>query len=162
MKCSCILNDNFNFSIDYKKDHIIFRDYSEWGTQPHNQKLDTYTLEIYNDELVKKIEVPLNGSVIIKNCDLPFSNKCGSDGIYKFQTFNCGETYYKYEFVYPHIMCSYTKLLVKLKPDEYHKIYDILQQIEVIKANVNIENITDALKHYEILQDMIVHLNCKC
>ena len=60
-------------------------------------------------------------------------------------------------------MCSYTKLLLKYSTDEYkEKIWPILREIEFIKVNANICNVTEATKHYDIVKKMFEHINCKC
>ena len=162
-KCSCIENNNFDFSIDYKKDHLVFVDKSKWITAENSSPLEEFEVTIYNDNKSKKFKARVNGNTKLKYCDLPSDNECGSDGIYKFEAEICGELFSITEAVLQHIMCSYTKLLVRYNFEEYkEKIWPIFREIEYIKANANVENITEAIEHYKILKRMFEHINCKC
>jgi hypothetical protein len=162
-KCSCIVNNNFNFVIDYKEDYLLFIDKSEWQTSEYNTPLDTYPLTIKNGEKTKTININVGSSTIIKYCDLPSDNGCGNDGIYEFIIDNCGDVYTKCEAILISIMCSYTKLLVTTDLNNYtSKIWPIFREIEFIKANSRICNINEAKEHYTIVKKMFEHLNCKC
>lgn len=163
MNCSCIANDNFNFTIEYKKDHLLFVDKSEWVTSEYNKPLIEHPLTIINGKKTKTINIRVNGTTIINYCDLPSDNGCGNDGIYEFQIETCGQIFTKCEAVLVTIMCSYTKLLVKHDIDEYEsKIWPIYREIEFIKANSNLCNVEKSLEHYNIVKRMFEHLNCKC
>lgn len=163
MKCSCIANDNFNFTIEYKKDYLLFVDQSEWTTSEYNTEIDTIPLTIINGDKSKTINIKVKGSTIIKYCDLPSDHGCGNDGVYTFQIETCGQKFSKCEVILLHIMCSYSKLLLMYKPSEYDdKVWPIFREIEFIKANSRICNVTKATEHYNILKRMFEHLNCKC
>jgi len=163
MKCSCIANNNFSFIIEYKKDYLLFIDKSEWVTSEGNQKIDTIPLKIINGSKYKTIDIKVEGSTIIKYCDLPSDNGCGNDGVYEFQIDSCGEIFTKSEAILIHVMCSYSKLLLQYKPEEYEdKVWPVFREIEFIKSNSRIFNTTKAIEHYNILKRMFDHLNCKC
>lgn len=163
MSCSCIANNNFRFIIEYKKDHILFIDKSEWVTPSYQSPLSTHPLKIRNGDKEKTITMNVGGSTIINYCDLPSSGSCGPDGIYNFEIESCGDIFTRCEAILQHIMCSYTKLLVQVSPDEYMiKVLPIFKEIEFIKANARICNTTEAAKHYELIEQMFQQLNCKC
>lgn len=163
MKCSCIANDNFNFTIEYKKDYLLFVDKSDWETSSYNTPLTEYTLNIINGELTKSIQVKVNGSTVINYCDLPSDNGCGNDGVYEFQVETCGQIFTKCEAILINIMCAYSKLLITKDFTEYEDVvWPIFREIEFIKANSRICNTTHAIEHYKIVKKMIEHLNCKC
>ena len=162
-KCSCIANDNFNFIIEYKKDHLLFIDKSEWVTSEYNEPLETHPLTIKNDTRTTTINIRAGGTTRINYCDLPSSNGCGNDGIYEFIIETCGQVFTRCEAILIHSMCSYTKLLVEAdlnKDDE--KVWMIFRQLEMIKANARLCNISSSQEHYNILVKMFEHLNCKC
>jgi len=162
-QCSCIANNNFNFIIEYKKDYLLFVDNSEWTTSEFNSPLEYFDLVIINGELTKTVKAKVGGSTQIKYCDLPSNNGCGNDGVYKFQVDSCGDLFYICEAILISIMCAYSKLLLKYNLEEYkEKIWPIYREIEFIKANANICNTTQAMKHYNIVQKMLEHINCKC
>lgn len=163
MQCSCIANDNFNFIIEYKKDHLLLIDKSEWITSQYNTKLDTIPLKIINGPREKIVQMRVGGTTLINYCDLPSDNGCGNDGIYEFQVETCGQVFTRCDVVLIHIMCSYSKLLLQYTPEEYNdKVWPILREIEFIKANSRICNVTKATDHYMILKRMFEHINCKC
>ena len=163
MKCSCIANDNFNFIIEYKKDYLLFIDKSEWETSSYNIPLTEFPLQIINGDKTITIQAKVQGSTIINYCDLPSDNGCGNDGVYQFKTETCGQVFTKCEAILINIMCSYTKLLVTKDLIDYENvIWPIYREIEFIKANARICNITNAIEHYTIVKKMIEHLNCKC
>ena len=163
MSCSCIINDNFNFVIEYKKDHLLFIDKSEWTTPEFNTPIKEHPLTIINDNKEKTINIRINGITIIRYCDLPSDNGCGNDGIYTFKLESCGDIFYRTEAILIHIMCSYSKLLIKYKPEDYRDIvYPIFREIELIKANAIMGLDTKAQEHYKIVKKMFEHLNCKC
>ena len=162
-KCSCIINNNFDFKIEYKDNYLLFVDNSTWGTSEFNLPLEQFELTIINGNLTKKIKAKVNGSTRINYCDLPSNNGCGNDGIYKFEVDSCGEVFSICEAVLININCSYTKLLLKYPLEEYReKIWPIFREIEFIKANASICNTHQAQKHYEIVKKMFEHINCKC
>jgi len=163
MKCSCIANDNFNFIIEYKKDYLLFIDKSEWITSEYNEPIIEYPITIINGKKTNTINIRVGGSTIINYCDLPSDNGCGNDGIYEFQIDVCGQIFTRCEAILIHIMCSYSKLLLKHDITEYNdKIWPIYREIEFIKSNSIICNRTKAIQHYELLVKMFEHLNCKC
>lgn len=163
MKCSCIVDNNFNFLIEYKKDYLLFVDKSEWITSEYNQKLDTVLLKIINGDRSRIIDMKVGGSTIIKYCDLPSDNGCGNDGVYEFELDVCGQVFTKCDAILIHIMCSYSKLLLQYKSEEYEdKVWAVFREIEFIKANSRVCNTTRAIEHYNILKRMFEHLNCKC
>jgi len=162
-KCSCIINNNFDFRIEYKDSYLLFVDKSTWGTSEFNTPAEEFNLTIINGDLTKTIKARVNGSTRINYCDLPSNNGCGNDGVYKFQVDSCGDLFSICEAVLINIMCSYTKLLLKYSTDEYkEKIWPIFREIEFIKVNANICNVTEATKHYDIVKKMFEHINCKC
>lgn len=162
-KCSFIINNNFDFRIEYKDKYLLFVDKSEWTTSEFNSPQDEFDLVIINGELTKTIKARVNGSTKINYCDLPSDNGCGNDGIYKFSVNSCGDDFFICEAILINIMCSYSKLLLKYNVEDYkEKIWPIFREIEFIKANANICNSTQAQKHYEIVKKMFEHINCKC
>lgn len=162
-KCSCIINNNFDFRIEYKDTYLLFVDKSTWGTSEFNAPIEEFDLIIINGSLTKKIKARVNGATRINYCDLPSDNGCGNDGIYKFEVDSCGDVFSICEAVLININCSYTKLLLKYNVEEYkEKIWPIFREIEFIKANASICNTTQATKHYEIVKKMFEHINCKC
>lgn len=163
MICSCIANDNFNFIIEYKKDYLLFIDKSDWNTSSYNTPLAEFPLQIINGNKSTTISAKVNGSTIIKYCDLPSDNGCGNDGIYQFKLESCGQEFSKYEAILINIMCAYTKLLITKDFSEYDKvIWPIYREIEFIKANAIMGLETKAKEHYNIVKKMLEHINCKC
>ena len=162
MNCLCIANDKFNFIIEYKKDHLVFVDKSEWTNHIGNTQT-VYPIKIINQNSFKILNIKVGGSTIINYCDLPSESEGGSDGIYTFEIESCGDVYSRAEAVLPHIMCSYSKLLIKYDPESYKdKVWNVFREIEFIKVNANICNVTEATKHYDIVKKMFEHINCKC
>lgn len=162
-KCSCIVNNNFDFRIEYKESYLLFVDNSEWTTSEFNSPQETFDLKIINGNLTKTIEARVNGSTRINYCDLPSDNGCGNDGVYKFSVESCGEVFFVCEAILINIMCAYTKLLLKYNLEDYkEKIWPIYREIEFIKANSNLCNTTQADKHYTTVKKMLEHINCKC
>jgi hypothetical protein len=162
-KCSCIINDKFDFRIEYKDKYLLFIDKSIWGTSEFNSPLEEFDLKIINGSLIKTIKARINGATRIDYCDLPSNNGCGNDGIYQFQVDSCGDIFTICEAILININCAYTKLLLKYPMEEYkEKVWPIFREIEFIKANASICNTTQAIKHYEVVKKMFEHINCKC
>lgn len=162
-KCSCILNNDFNFIIEYKDSYLLFIDKSTWGTSEFNNPLEEFDLKIINSNSIKVIKARVNGTTKINYCDLPSDNGCGNDGIYKFEVNSCGDIFSVCEAILININCAYTKLLLKYPMEEYkEKIWPIFREIEFIKANASICNTTQAEQHYNIVKKMLEHINCKC
>lgn len=164
MKCSCIINDNYNFTIDYKKNYLLFKDNSEWYTEKHNQPLEEFDLEIINSKGESKfIKATVNGNTKINYSDLPCESSCKYDGIYTFKINNCGQDYSIIEPILNNINCSYSKLLVKTKPEDYLiKILPIMFEIEGIISNANFGLIDKAKEHMKVVEKMFINLDCKC
>jgi len=57
---------------------------------------------------------------------------------------------------------SWNVVVTKDLIDYENVIWPIYREIEFIKANARICNITNAIEHYTIVKKMIEHLNCKC
>lgn len=163
MSCSCIANNNFRFTIDYKKDYLIFNDQSEWVTPEFNTPLITHNLKIINGEEFKTITIKVNGSTIINYCDLPAKGDCGPDGIYSFEIETCGEIFSRCEAILQHTTCSYSKLLIETPIENFEqKVLPVFKLMEYIKSSARICDITQAAKNYELLEKTLKQLNCKC
>lgn len=162
-KCSCIINNNFDFRIEYKDTYLLFVDKSTWGTSEFNTPLEEFDITIINGNLTKKIKARVNGATRINYCDLPSDNGCGNDGVYKFEVDSCGDIFSICEAILININCAYTKLLLKYEPEEYkEKLWPIYREIEFIKVNASLCNATNAKRHYDIVEKMFEHINCKC
>lgn len=163
MNCSCIINNEFLFTIDYKKDHLLFIDKSKWKTNEYNTPITTHELTIKNGSLEKKININLNNTTIIKYSDLPTKSGTSKDGVYTFILDNCGKLYSQCEAILPESMCKYSKYLLNTN-EENHKetLWKIYSTIEYIKANSNLCLEEKAQKHYENLQNIFKQLNCSC
>jgi len=163
MGCSCISNEDFNFVIEYDKDHITIIDKSTWATEEHNAPLIYHNVEIINNDKTYTFPLKINGSTIIKYCDLPSESSCGSDGIYTFKIDNCGLIYRKTVAILKHINCSYSKLLINTELKDYKNvIWPIFRQIEFIKVNAVLGYVKKAEEHYNLLVDMLKQINCEC
>jgi hypothetical protein len=164
MKCSCIINDNYNFIIEYKKDYLLFIDKSEWRTEAHNKPIEEFDLVITNSKNDSKLfKARVNGTTMIKYSELPCETDCKYDGIYTFNVNNCGQDYQITEAIINNIMCSYSKLIVDTKLEDFQtKVIPILYQIEAIKASTRFNLISKAKEHMSVLERMFKNLNCKC
>lgn len=166
MKCSCIANEEFKFTLDYRGDDLIFTDYSTWVTAKGNVAQDSYDVVIINKEsgLETKITAKLGLSILIPLSSLRSSENCESDGIYKFQVESCGVTLERSEAILPSIECAYTKLLVNSNKTEkdWADIYNVWMQMEMIKASSSVGLTEQASEHFKVLTTMIKQLNCGC
>lgn len=163
MKCSCIINNNFSFVIEYKKDHLLLIDKSEWYTESHNIPIETYPVTVINEDKSFTFDYRVNGTTMIKYSDLPSDKDCESDGIYTFKIDNCGEIYTRHEAILKKIMCSYSKLLLTIEAKDYITILlPIYREIEFIKVNSNLGFVNKAIAHYELVKSMLKQVNCEC
>ena len=161
--CSCIADNSFDFVIEHKLDYFLFTDISKWVTSTVNNKQETFEFTIVNGKNSKKFIGKVNGTIKIEYCDLPSDNLCGSDGVYEFIVDSCGIIFKKCEAILPSIFCAYSKLLIRKPEIDYiEKVLPLFIQIEYIKANANICNITSATEHFKLAVKMIENLNCKC
>lgn len=166
LKCSCISDNNFMFTIDYREDNIVYTDYSSWVTAKGNIPQEVYDIIIINEEsgLETRVTAKLGLSILIPLSSLRSSENCKSDGIYKFQVESCGVTLERSEAILPSINCAYTQLLVNPNKTEkdWDDIYNVWMQMEMVKASSSTGLTEQASEHFKVLTNIINQLNCNC
>ena len=166
IKCSCIAEEEFNFTLDYRGDNLIFTDYSKWVTAKGNIPQEYYDLVIINKEsgLEYKANVKLGLSTLIPLSSLRSSQMCKQDGIYTFRVESCGMILEKTEAIIPSVNCAYTQLLLRSdKTDQdWDNIYKVWMQIEMVKASSKEELLEQASEHFRVLSIILKQLNCNC
>lgn len=161
--CSCIINKNFNFVVEYKKDHILLIDKSEWQSPSYGTPLTTHDVLITSEGKTTKITYNIAGTTLINYSDLPSSAECSKDGIYTFTIDNCGKIYTKHEAIIPNTICAYSKYVLKTEDKNYKdNLWLLFSEIEYIKVNANLGLVDNAIKHFKLLEKLFKQLNCKC
>lgn len=161
--CSCIKDEKYKFTLDYRDDYLIYTDFSEWVTSNKNTPIVNYKIDIANGESVKTFTVIVGSSTIIKYVDLPRNceGECNFDGVYAFKVTACQETqiFEKTEAIVQSLMCAYDQLILK---DDWNNAYKLLKYIEYVKVYSRYNLKDKAFKYYNIAVDLIKNLKCNC
>jgi len=164
--CSCISNNKFEFTIDYRDDYILYTDRSEWVTAEGTTPDKEYEIVIRNDEanLEKTITVGIGITTPIHISTLQSSQECGVDGIYTFIVDSCGLKLERTEAILQSLHCAYTNLLLKVgnTDKDWDQLQDIFFQLEYIKAASRVGLTDQASEHFNTLTKIIKQLNCSC
>jgi hypothetical protein len=162
MQCSCIENKQFDFILDYEKDHLVFTDKSKWVTAKNAEPITEFevTISIY-DTYSTSFNARVNGETKIPYTSLPTTDNsiCDYDGIYKFSVNVCDDIMYKYNVILKNIHCAYSKLVLK---EDWKNAIEVFYQMELIKSHALVRNFQSAEKQYALLESFLVKLNCNC
>lgn len=162
MKCLCLIDNSFKFTIDYSEDGLLFTDQSDWidlsNIISENIKVE---LEITNDDLKSNVEFFPGRTTIIPYNKLPSKDACKYDGIYTFKISICDneQILSRTEAYLKSIYCAYTNLLIEGDRDNAMKL---LLQIETLKAHARVKDYKSAEKEFEMITSFITRLNCNC
>lgn len=164
--CSCIANEQFKFTIDYREDEILYTDHSEWITANGLPKSEFYDIKVINKEsgLETNIKVGVGKTTPISYKQLQASQACGIDGVYTFRVDSCGQILERSEAILPSLQCAYTNLLLKYDENEKNTedLMKVFIELEYIKSSARLGLLDQASQHFEILTKTIKHLDCGC
>ncbi len=161
MNCVCIKENKFNFTISFLKDYAIFTDYSEWSNDANSLMNEKIEIVIKGDNNFKSsFTIKPYQSVILEYNKLQYSD-CGYDGIYEFEITTCNNTQKLSKTVYllRNVECAYTTLILN---KDYDNAFNLLKYIEMIKANMYVNNVDQAKELYNLAVRFIKRLNCNC
>jgi len=162
MKCSCLKGkENYEFSLTYTDDFLIFEDQSVWVTREGNEPLEEFDLTILNEGQKLTLKAKVNGKTKIKYSDLPGSKECDYDGIYQFIIESCDQVFSRTEAILENIYCAYSRMLISDSPD-WDNIYRVFQDINIIEAHAQKGFQDKAVDHYDLLKRFLKKINCKC
>lgn len=166
MSCSCIKNNNYDFSLSYPSCYsLIYSDLSEWMTGEHYVIPDIYTIEITPPEYsTKSISVKTFGATKITSNDLfGAEGLCISDGIYCFKIDNCQDILTKYKAITCKLECRKDNLVLKANSSEdWENVRKVESLIYSIHANANNGNYREANSEYKFAKKILDNLNCDC
>lgn len=166
MKYSCIQDGSFNFTLDYRDNHLIYTDHSKWLERSDMNK--EYLLRINNEDSFKEFTVLPNMSIIIPYTELPSycGNDCNFDGIYNFTAVSCenSQEFSKTEAILLSICKVYDKIVKNTVSCEKERenMLKIFSYMEIIRVFAKENNVEKAVEFYNILLKIIKKLNCKC
>ena len=155
MQCACIKND-YNFTIDVLDEkHLIYRDISEW--------MEGF---VYENKTLYELGIKFPGQCDFKNFGVNnYENvklNLGKirDGIYEFSTESCGKIYTRCKLLIPNLECCYKK--ARLHSDKKEQVKEIGENIEMMKACVEMGDNETATDLFNITKRMVSNLNCDC
>ena len=157
MTCACIKND-FRFTLDIlDKQFIVYRDISTWMEGFTYENRTEYQLSVLfpgqfdpkNFTVNNYENVKLNLGKII-------------DGVYEFSTDNCGKIYTRCKLLIPNLECCYKKGRLKAEESQKEKFREIGENIEMMKACVELGDNTTANELLKITKRLLNNLNCDC
>ncbi len=159
-KCSCIVNGEFLFTIDYKSNYLIYTDNSTWVTSVHNNPLEQYEIKISNESESKTYLVNVGKSTIIKYADLFGSiHNCNCLSILTISTEICGEPFEQYFAYTEPFQKAFEKLLIERRVDDAIKLFG---HIETLKAQVNNELIPEVMETHKLIIAYLKMIKCSC
>jgi hypothetical protein len=166
MKYSCIQDKNYNFTVDYRDNHLIYTDHSSWLSGSDLSVV--YTLKVYNGETFREFKVLPKMSVIIPYTDLPTNcgtnTNCNFDGVYKFQASTCSDSqlFERTEAILKSVHSVYKELLKQTITcdGDMSDVIEIWSLMEGVKAFAIDQNESQALELYGLLIKIIKKLNC--
>lgn len=166
MNCSCIKNNNYDFSLNYPSCYsLIYSDLSEWISGEQYVIPETYNIEVTPPEYPSKlISVKTLGSTKITSEDLfDAEGLCISDGVYCFKIDNCQDILTKYKAVTCKLECRKDNLIIKASSSEdWENIRKIESLIYSVHANANNGNYREANLEYKFAKKILDNLNCEC
>jgi len=166
MKVSAIKDKNFNFTLSYSDEYLIFKDLSEWLTPDRYEKLDIFDLYISlydNPDNEILIKTNVNSDTYIPYTKLPVDKTNKSDfcydGVYKFRIDILGKELFRYEPILENITCAYSKLVIS---EDFDKAFKVMSEMEYIKSATRNGLFEQASTHYKNLVYYINKINCSC
>jgi len=175
-KYSCIQDNSYNFTIDYRKDHLLYTDHSVWVNSTNSNSLNSsYKLKIYNGESFKEFKAIPNQSILIPytelptNKDLNSNSNCNFDGVYKFQLIACQDSQImeRTEAILKSVYTVYGEIVKSAincanSEDEFQEACRILMYLQAIKIYAKENNTSKAQEYYSTLIKIFKKINCKC
>lgn len=159
-KCSCIVNGEFLFAIDYRSNYLIYTDFSKWVTSIHNRPLEQYEIKISNETQTKSYLVNVDKSTIIKYEDLFGSIlNCNCLSILTITAEICGEPFVQYIAYTEPFQKAFEKLLIERRVEEALKLFSY---IETLKAQVINDLIPQAMETHKLIIAYLKMIKCSC
>lgn len=166
MKCSCIAEKGYIFTIGHSEDGLVYRDLSKWETSSQSEPIDSYELVIENEGNKSVIQAIPNGSIIIPfdKLPLPQGESCNYDGIYTFTVDICQKVLQRTEAILPSLECAYSKLVLKVNKSDKDRnnLIKLFTMIEEVKSASRIGLINQAIDRYKQTIRFVKQLNCGC